>query len=154
MRLAITLLGLFCCGGFLWADDKADKKPDEKKEAAFDAAKLVGKWKIKQGHKMGDEIEKDRLSSEITITKDEIHIPAGPEEKFIMSYKLNTKKTPIEIDMEIKDGPVKEGKAAGIIELKGDELKLCYNPFGERPTKFESTTGNAAFYFVLARASK
>ncbi len=146
MRLVFTLCCLIVCCCYVEAEDK--------KESRFDAAKLVGKWKISEGHKMGEALEKERLNSEITFTKDEIHIPAGPEGKFIMSYKINSQKTPIEIDMEIKDGPVKEGKASGIIELKDDTLKLCYNPMGDRPTKFESTKDNGAFYFVMKRAGK
>jgi uncharacterized protein (TIGR03067 family) len=130
------------------ADDKADKG------AAFDAAKLVGNWDYVAGTKSGEKVEKDHLVGKVTITKDTITIPAGQDMKFVIAYKLNTKASPVGVDMDIKDGPVKEGKAEGIIELKGDDLKLCYVPMpgGKRPTKFESTKDNGAFYFVLKRS--
>jgi hypothetical protein len=44
--------------------------------------------------------------------------------------------------------------AEGIIELKGDELKIAYGVTGmggKRPEKFESTKDNGAHYFVLTR---
>jgi uncharacterized protein (TIGR03067 family) len=126
---------------------------DEKKEAAFDAAKLVGDWTYVEGTRAGEKIDKERLEAKVTIKKDELHIPAGPDMKFVMAYKIDTTKSPAAIDMDIKDGPVKEGKAVGIIALDGDTLKLCYDPMGaKRPEKFESTKDNGAFYFVLKRA--
>src|SRR5262249_54455282 len=101
-----------------------------------------------------EKIDKERLAAKVTIKKDELHIPAGPDMKFIMGYKIDASKSPSAIDMDIKDGPVKEGKAVGIIALDGDTLKLCYDPMGvTRPTKFESTKDNGAFSFVLKRAN-
>ena len=84
-----------------------------------------------------------------------ITIPAGGDMKFVMAYKLDTKANPVTIDMEIKEGPVPEGKAKGIIAIEGEQLKLCYHPTGgDRPKKFEATKDNGAFYFVLKKAAK
>jgi uncharacterized protein (TIGR03067 family) len=132
-----------------------DKKPEEKKKD-FDAAKLVGDWTYVSGIKAGTKVEKEALAGKVTFTKDMITIPAGPDAKFLMSYKIDAKSTPAGLDMEIKDGPVKEGKAIGIISLDGDELKICYIPIMgkdvKRPTKFESTKDDGAFVFVLKRS--
>ncbi len=126
---------------------------DAKKSAAFDPAKLVGDWTYEEGTRGGEKVAKESLAAKVTFTKDTVTVPAGPDQKFLMAYKLDTKASPVTIDMEIKDGPVKEGKAVGIIALEGDTLRLCYDSEGAtRPKKFESTKDNKAFYFVLKRA--
>lgn len=128
----------------------------EEKKSDLTADKLAGEWSFVSGKKMGEAIEKDRLNTKTTWTKDTITIPAGPDQKFVMKFTLDTSKTPATIDMEIKEGPVNEGKAIGIIELKGDELKLCYVPLmgadEKRPTKFESTEDYKTFLFVMKKA--
>src|SRR5262245_43405825 len=108
------------------------------KDAAFDAAKLVGEWTYVAGTKAGEKVAQESLAGKVTFTKDTVTVPAGPDAKFLMAYKLDAKASPATIDLEIKDGPVKEGKAQGIIAIEGDELKFCYVPAeGKRPTKFE-----------------
>lgn len=150
-RLAMVFCIALMIGSFVAADDKKDAK--------FDAAKLVGRWEYASGKKAGEEVPKDHLVGVVTWTKDEIHIPAGPDQKFVMAYKINADKSPVQIDMEIKEGPAPAGsKASGIVALDKDELKLCYVPeMGEkveRPEKFESTEKNKAFYFVMKRAKE
>jgi len=71
---------------------------------------------------------------------------------FVIKYTLDTKASPVTIDMEITDGPapeVKGGKAKGIVEVKGDEFKIAYEPMGgERPTKFD---GEKFYFFTLKK---
>ncbi len=126
----------------------------EKKGAAFDAAKLAGNWEYVSGKKAGDAVEKDHLQGNVVITKDTITMPAGPNEKIVVTFKIDAKASPASIDMEITDGQFKGGKAIGIVMTEGDTLTLCYspNPDGKRPTKFESTKDNAAHLFVLKKA--
>ena len=74
----------------------------------------------------------------------------------VMGYKLDTSKSPVEISMEGKEGPAKGSTADGILSLDGDTLKLAYTTNipgfdGKKPTKFESTADNKAFYFVLKK---
>jgi uncharacterized protein (TIGR03067 family) len=147
----LSPIALLVCLGFVIADDTPKAAP---KTATFDAAKLLGEWTYVSGVKAGEKVEKDRLEGKVVFTKDRITIPAGGDMKFVMAYKLDTKANPVAIDMEIKEGPVSEGKAKGIITIEGDQLKLCYHPTGgDRPKKFESTKDNGAFYFVLKKAA-
>src|SRR5438874_6462612 len=151
MLKAISAIALLVSTVWAYADDKKDAP----QPAKFDAAKLVGDWTYVSGVKAGEKVEKDRLEGKVTFTKDRITIPAGGDMKFVMAYKLDTKANPVTIDMEIKEGPVNEGKAKGIISFEGEQLKLCYQPTGgDRPKKFESTKDNGAFYFVLKKAAK
>lgn len=147
---AVTLtLGLVALG---FADEAG-------KKAALDPAKLLGEWTYESGVRGGDMVDKARLVGKVEITKDTITLGAGTEQKFVMPYKLDVKKSPVEVDLEIKEGPVGQGsKAAGILSLDGDELKICYTPLIEegakRPAKLESTKDNKAFLFTLKRVKK
>src|SRR5262245_34668476 len=115
-------------------------------DTKFDKDKLVGDWNYVSGVRAGDKIDKERLMGKVTISKDTITVPAGPDQKFIMAYKIDASASPAKIDIDIKDGPAK-GNAEGLIELKDGELKLIYTPgSGKRPAKFESTKENEAFY--------
>jgi uncharacterized protein (TIGR03067 family) len=127
---------------------------DDKKDAAFDAKKLIGDWTYTAGTKAGVKVERERLRGTVKITKDTLTLPAAPgAPSFVIAYTLDTSTAPVSIDLDIRDGPVKEGKAEGIIALDGDELKLCYTPAGgKRPARFESTKDNKAFLFTLKKA--
>src|SRR5262249_44593860 len=94
---------------------------EDTKETKFDPAKMVGEWKSASGVRAGEKIEKDHLVGKVVISKDTFTIPAGPDQKFIIAYKIDNKATPAKIDMDIKDGPVKEGKSLGIIAFDGDK---------------------------------
>ena len=128
----------------------------EEKKGKFDAGKLVGTWKYTAGTKGGEKVAPEMLAGQVVFTKDTITLPAGPDQKFVMAYKIVGEGSPAKIDMEIKDGPVKEGKAQGIVSLEGEVLKICYKPDlgdgAKRPEKFESTKDNGNFLFELKKA--
>jgi uncharacterized protein (TIGR03067 family) len=133
---------------------------EEKKEAKFDPAKLVGEWTIVSGTKAGVASPKEALAGKVTFTKDTITIQAAPDQKFVMTYKIVSKTSPADIDIVMKEAPVpdaKDSKAEGIIAVTDDEVKLCYvdataKDRAKRPEKFESTKENKAHCFVLKRA--
>ena len=128
-------LGLVGVLGFVASTTRADDK---------DAPKLEGKYKLVAG-KMNDKpIGDDAKKGEYTITADKITIK-GMDLTFVMSYKLDPKASPVGIDMEILEGPegTKGSKAYGIVEMKGDTLKLAYAmEKDKRPKDFDGKTGN------------
>jgi len=144
MKFVGSLFTLVAVAGLASAADK------------FDPAKLAGKWKFTEGTKAGTKVEAKNLEADVTIDKDTVTIK-GADMTHVMSYKLDTTKTPVEISLEGKEGAATGSKADGIIELDGDTIKLAYTTNipgfdGKKPTKFESTADNKAFYFVLKRA--
>src|SRR3954471_18701793 len=97
--------------------------------AADDKAKgIEGKYALVSGKKAGAAIDEKAKKADYTITKDTITI-SSPEGKFVIKYTLDAAATPNKIDLEITEGPegAKGSKAEGIVELKGDDLKLAYN---------------------------
>jgi uncharacterized protein (TIGR03067 family) len=133
----------------------ADKDKDkDAKDDKFDAAKLVGTWKYVSGEKNGEKSSDDQLKKDsVVITKDTFTLKG--DDTFVMKYTLDAKKTPIGISFKIVEGPFgKDATAEGIIELKGDDLKVCYNPEdgGKAPEKFEAKEGSKFHCFVLKRS--
>jgi uncharacterized protein (TIGR03067 family) len=127
--LLAALLGVSCLV-VTAADDK------------FDQDKLNGTWKVSGGKKGGTDASDDAKKTTVTFTKDkmvmEMKTPMG-DMKFEFKYTIDAKATPAAIDLEITEGPIGKGeKRKGIIELKGDDLKLAYPPEeGDRPAKFD-----------------
>jgi uncharacterized protein (TIGR03067 family) len=139
---------LLLAAGSLAADGDKEDKADK-----FDAAKLVGTWTYVSAVKNGQKADADNIKdAKVTITKDTMTLEGGAG-KFVMKYTLDTKKKPVTISMKMTEGA--EGATAeGIIELKGDELKLCYATEGAAPKKFESKEGSDHRLVVLKRAKE
>ena len=150
MRQLLTLSVLIVATWSVSAQDKKDEKKDDKKAEAFDAKKLEGTWTFVSGMKAGQKSGDDVKKNEVVFKGNEMTMTIG-DMKFVLKMTINDKKTPIEVDFEITDGPIGKGDIAkGIIELTGDELKVCYPNMGmgDRPAKFD---GEKNFFFVLKK---
>jgi uncharacterized protein (TIGR03067 family) len=125
----------------------------DKDEAKLDPAKLVGIWSYVSGEEDGKKKTADDLKGgTVEITKETISLKSD-EATYVIKYTLDTKKSPVRISMEITKGPQGEGqKAEGIIELKDDQLKICYAPMGgEAPKEFSAKEGSKLHLFVLKK---
>lgn len=126
---------------------------DKKKDDTIDAAKLVGTWSFVSGEKNGQKADAEALKKlSVVLTKDTLTMK-GDMGDFVFKYKLDTKKSPCQIELEMTEGPVGQGsKATGIIALKGDELKLCYPAMGgETPKDFAAKEDSGNNFFVLKK---
>lgn len=139
--VAIALgFGLCVCAGL------AARAQDKKGEAP----KLEGKYTLSAGTIKGNKIDDAAKKGSYTFTADKITIE-GMGIKFVMGYKLDAKATPANIDMEILDGPegTKGTKAQGIVEKKGDVVKLAYSTDKDkRPKDFD---GKDSYSFELKK---
>ncbi len=142
-RVAIVLIVSVLAGSINCAQDETKKE--------FDPAQLRGQWKYVDGKRAGEQASDENLADHVVIEDKQLKI-VGETETFVISYQLNTKKNPVEIDLQIVAGPVPEGKAIGIIKMSGDKFTLCYDPTGaKRPDKFESAATNGWHLFELAK---
>ncbi len=117
---------------------------------AADDIDLSGKYEVVSGKKDGKDIDEKAKKAKYTATADTFTIEGG-KEKFVIGFKLKPGTTPVEIDMVISAGPdgSKGTVAVGIIEVKGDTLKLAYSLDKEkRPKDFEGKTG---YYIELKK---
>jgi uncharacterized protein (TIGR03067 family) len=129
---------------------------DKGKDDKFDPSKLVGTWTYVSGVENGKKLDADHFKkAKVVISKETLTLKAEKDaDTFVMTYELDTKASPITIKLTIKEGPQGVGaKSTGIIELKGDDLKICYDPSGkETPKTFEAKEGSNFHCFVLKRA--
>ncbi|MFM8271320.1 MAG: TIGR03067 domain-containing protein [Gemmata sp.] len=137
MKALVLTAGLVACGALVArADEKAD---------------LSGKYTLVAGKKNGAAVDEAAKKAEYSATADKFTIRAG-DTKFVMSYRIDPKATPANIDMEIVEGPdgTKGTKALGVVEIKGDTVRLAYSlEKDKRSTDFDGKTG---FYFELKKA--
>ncbi len=111
--------------------------------AADEKIDLTGKYTVVSGKKNGADIDKTAKKATYTATADTFTI-AGGDKKFVFSYRLKPGTTPVEIDMVVAEGPdgTKGTLAVGVIEQKGDTLKLAYSLDKEkRPKDFDGAAG-------------
>jgi uncharacterized protein (TIGR03067 family) len=117
---------------------------DKKEEKKVEAPNLEGKYTLISGKKNNEAVSEDAKKWDYTFTADKITLK-GADLTFVMSYKLDPKTSPINIDMEIIEGPegTKGIKSNGIIEIKGDTLKLAYSLEKDKRSKnFEGKEGH------------
>jgi uncharacterized protein (TIGR03067 family) len=82
-----------------------------------------------------------------TPTKDSTAQPATG------TYKLDTTKTPITVDLTAKGGTYDGKTLQGIVKVDGDTMTIAFaEPGKERPTKFESTKGSGVVVAVFKKA--
>ncbi len=139
MKQMLPLVLILVCAMPAMAEDKK----------ITDAASLDGKWKIASGEKYGEKLEGKSIEGTVTIAKGVITIDS-PDEKHVMKFTIDAKATPVAITMVGEEGPAKGFTAEGIVEFKGDELKLTYAlPMEKRPTAFGSKKGDKTLAFVM-----
>lgn len=105
---------------------------------ADDKIDLAGKYEIVGGKVEGKNIDERAKKAKYTATADTFTVEGGGK-KFVFSYKVKPG-TPAEIDMSVLEGPegTKGTVAVGIVEVKGDVVKLAYSLDKEkRPKDFE-----------------
>ena len=113
---------------------------------------LQGAWRVVSfthfGKKLdGDEAAKIKMGR-FVFEGDKVNSFASCD------YKLDSAKTPKEIDITPRQGPEneKDQTFAGIYELKGGELRLSFSPPGQvRPANFENAM---TMSFVLKRVKE
>src|SRR5262249_28992962 len=122
---------------------------------SLDPEKLVGKWQYVSGEKSGEKVDLKMIKDQaITVTKDTWTLQGKDvKEKFVMKYELNTKKSPATIKLTMTESPFGAGAVShGIVEVKGDELRLCYATEGDTaPKEFKTKEGDKNHLFVMKR---
>jgi uncharacterized protein (TIGR03067 family) len=119
-------------------------------EKKADAPKLEGKYTLVAGKVNGKAVDDDAKKAEYVFTPDQVTIKAK-EFMFVMGYKIDPRTDPMNVDMAIAEGPegTKGTRALGIIEVKGDTVKLAYSvEKDKRPKDFK---GDKDFYFELKK---
>src|SRR5262245_26851471 len=133
------------------ADD--EKKPSTREQdARKDLSELQGTWQLESlqtNAKSKVDVKKRTLfiGGELFLVRDgEKVLQAGV-------LRLTTSRSPRRIDVTVRQGQHADNTMLGIYELKGDTLKVCFDPEGEtRPAKFAPKEDTAHFLAVYKRA--
>lgn len=116
--------------------------------------KLDGTYTIVAGEKNGTEIPADKLMGSIIKFDGETVLGTDKDKKefFGCTFQIDKTTSPHTISMT-STAPMKGEKAVGIIEMKGDTVKLCYAlPGGDAPKEFK--TKEKQHCFTLKRVTK
>lgn len=118
---------------------------------------LIGAYEIVAGERGGEKISPERLEGvKVRIGANTITtVDKDKKEVYAATYELDTSQKPWRIMMTATRPPSdgKGDKAAGLIQMEGDTIKLIYAlPGGKAPTEFK--TGEKQQMFVLKRSEK
>jgi uncharacterized protein (TIGR03067 family) len=144
MRLDLTLLialGSLALG--------ADKPPD-------DAKKLEGNWAVVWREHDGQKPED--VNAVLETQEYVVAIKGGVFEvtrdgypaELPLTLKVDGSKKPKAVDFVDQKGRL---VYQGIYKIKGDQMKLCYGPAGQRPEKFASQQDSGVWLLLLKRPS-
>jgi uncharacterized protein (TIGR03067 family) len=143
--IAIGLTGLLMTAG--WAVAREDKGGP---------MKLTGDYTIVAGEREGQKEASEHIQgTAVSFTDDTVTVTdKDKKETYVATYKIDAGKSPKVITMTEKTGPTKGEQARGLIEKRGDTVKLIYAlPGGDMPTGFEKTK-DKQLMFVLKRNQK
>ena len=134
--LWVVVLAALAAGGALQGGGGKDAGEDVLK-------KIQGTWKFVSQEVEGKPRTKEELAKQ-TITFDGDKWTVRRDGKVIQAgtHKFDPDKKPPQVDAVVTEGEDKGNTMLGIYELKGDTLKVCFDPKGkERPADFTSKAG-------------
>jgi uncharacterized protein (TIGR03067 family) len=145
MRHVLAVLAVAVLAGVARPGGDAGKKA---------LAKIQGTWRYVSVEMEGKKSPAEELKGlTITFTGDKWVVRQGDKTLHAGTQKLNPSKTPPQLDAPITEGEGKGTTMLGIYELKGDTLRVCFDPKGkERPTSFTPKAGQ--FGATLQREKK
>jgi len=144
MTLTLAAFVMLAAGGALWGGGQSEKE----------LKKIQGTWKFISQEMDGKAKPKEDLAKlQITFTGDKWSVTDDGKVVQAGTHTLDPSKKPNQVDAKVTEGEDKGSMMLGIYELKGNTLKVCFDPSGkERPTSFTAKAGQ--FSAVVERATK
>jgi len=146
MLCAVTIAILAACG--------ISQGGGKKDPGAAVLKKIQGTWKFTSQEMDGKPVPPENLAKmTITFSGDKWSVRQDEKEVQAGTHKFDPAKKPGHVDAVVTAGQDKGNTMLGIFELKGDTMKVCFDPMGKaRPASFTSKAGQ--FSAVVQRASK
>jgi uncharacterized protein (TIGR03067 family) len=145
--LCVVVVVAFTAGRTLHGGDGKDL-------GAADLKKLQGTWQFTAQEMDGKPRPAEQLIKlKITFTDDKWSVADDGKVIQAGTHKLDPTKKPAQVDALVKEGQDKGNTMLGIYELKGNKMRVCFDPQGkERPTGFSAKAGQ--FSAVIERDKK
>lgn len=119
------------------------------------AEDLVGTWSMVSVSKGGETKSGDEVSGQTCVFTKETLTQELAGMRFAYKFTVDATKNPSRIALEVTDSPFGAGsKADGIIEVKGDEMKLAYSTEGGRPETFDPDKAGADVRICVLKRKK
>jgi|SRR5262245_3628640 len=144
MTLTVAAFVMLAAAGALLAGGQGEKE----------LKKIQGTWKFVAQEMDGKAKSKEDLAKlQITFTGDKWSVTDDGKVVQAGTHTLDPSKKPNQVDAKVTEGEDKGSMMLGIYELKGNTLKVCFDPSGkERPTGLTAKAGQ--FSAVLEREKK
>jgi uncharacterized protein (TIGR03067 family) len=146
-------LSLIVATGLLLAADAP------KETAKTEVKKVQGTWKTTSLKYNGEDVSIDGKGKIRLVFKGDIatvQAAASTKKEYgKVKFTFDPSTKPRSVDITVTSGVQKGEKMEGIYEIKGNKLKLCIKVLGaERPTKFESPSGESIALIEFERVKK
>jgi uncharacterized protein (TIGR03067 family) len=108
-----------------------------------DLKKIQGTWQFTAQAMDGKPRPSEQLTKlKITFAGDKWTVRDDGKVVQAGTHKVDSTKTPGQVDAYVTEGEDKGSTMLGIYELKGDTMKVCFDPKGKmRPTSFTAKAG-------------
>jgi uncharacterized protein (TIGR03067 family) len=123
-------------------------------ESGLRPADLVGLYTIVRGEEEGVPEPDERVKGSMVRFSEDRVVVVDKENKEIYGaeYKLDPRHSPAQITMTSKLGAGEGQVARGLIEKKGDTVRLVYSlPVGDAPTSFKTKTMQLMFEMTFQK---
>lgn len=120
------------------------------------ASQMTGTWSCAAATINGKPLADSTVKKlRLTMTGTRYKTERADEVLFDSTYRLDTTKAPVHINMVGTEGDLAGKEAQGIIAVSGDTLKICYAMPGKpRPIAFASATNSEAYLIIWKREKK
>ena len=144
MRIALVTL---LCALVLTARGGTGARADDKADVEKELKKFQGTWTFESVEAGGkEEPAAEFKGMTVTFEGDKFTVKKGDEVIQAGTQKLDPSRSPKTVDVTVAEGLSKGAVMLGIYEIKGDTLKVCFDPEGKkRPTQFKSASGSQTF---------
>src|SRR5579872_5299870 len=141
MRIALMTL---LCTLVLIAAGGTGTRADDRQNVEKELRKFQGTWTFASVEAAGKEQPAAEFKGmTVTFAGDKFTVKKGDEVIQAGTQKLDPSRSPKTIDVTVAEGLSKGAVMLGIYEIRGDTLKVCFDPEGKkRPTEFASTSGS------------
>src|SRR5437588_1116345 len=141
MRISLVTL---LCTLVLTASGGTGARADDQADVEQELKKFQGTWTFESIEAGGQEVPAAEFQGiTVTFEGDKYTVKKGDEVIQAATQKLDPSRSPKTLDATVAEGPNKGAVLLGIYEIRGDTLKVCFDPEGKkRPTQFQSASGS------------